>query len=97
MLETCTDGFFGEQAVPECKLSNERKRPCVGSGGLIVSPDTVLSDFASASRLIYPILMRHLYFIMEPSKNLNLLLMECAVKLINIILIFALGFLGGRI
>lgn len=82
MLEACTDGVFGEQAVSECKLSNERKRLCVGSGGPIVLPVTIFSDFASAPRLIYPILIRHLNFIMEPSKNLNLLLMECTVKLI---------------
>lgn len=95
-LETRTDGVFGEQAVSECQLSNERKRPCVESGGLIVLPVTILSDFASAPRLIYPILMRHLYSIMEPSKNTNLLLMEHAVKLIIIILIFGLDYFGGE-
>lgn len=60
----------------------------MGSGGLIVLPVTALSDFACAPRLTYPVLMRHLYSIMEPSKNTHLLLMGCAVKFINIIYSF---------
>lgn len=54
----------------------------MGSGGLIVLPVTVLSDFTPAPRLIYPILMRHLYSSMESSKSMHLLLMGCAAKLI---------------
>lgn len=84
-LETCTDGVFKEQVVPECRLSSKRKPPWMGSAGLIVLPVTTLSDCACAPRLIYPILMRHLYSILEPSKNMHLLLMGCAVKFINIV------------
>lgn len=63
---------------------------------LYVLTVTILSDFAPAPRLIYPILMRHLYSIIEPSKNMHLLLMGYAVKLINIILrIYLFSMLGS--
>lgn len=79
----CTDGFIAERSV---LLLNWR---CISAWGLLSSllkkAGTIRSGLASTPRLIYLILMRHLFSIKELSKHVHLFLMGCAVKLINTI------------